>query len=92
MSVITVNPAKLKPPSRVVTFSEWLALFTADERAWAFASDHPVIREMIARGTASNAIDLATPAVAGFLDMCIALGAPIDAARKAEIIAGQAPA
>lgn len=78
--------------SRRITYAEWLALFTENERAWGFASDNPKIREMISRATAENSVDLNSPAVAGFLDLCISLGSPLTAARKTEILAGQQPA
>lgn len=80
--------SKPKPP---LTFQQWLALFTAAERAWAFASNDATVREMIARGAAENAIDLASPTVAGFLDLCIALGSPLTVERKAQVLAGQPP-
>jgi len=91
LSVITVNPAKLKAPSRRVTYAAWLALFTPDERAWGFASEHPLVREMITRATAENSVDLAAPAVAEFLDLCMSLGSPLTSERKAEILTGEAP-
>jgi len=74
-----------------IDFAQWLALFTPQERAWAFSSDHPVIREMIARGAAENAIDLAAPSIAEFLDLAISLGAPLTTDRKAEVLHGEAP-
>jgi hypothetical protein len=80
--------SRSKPP---LTFQQWLGLFTPAERAWAFASNDPTVREMIARGAAENAIDLNAPAVAGFLDLCISLGSPLTAQRKAQVLAGQAP-
>jgi hypothetical protein len=79
-------------PPAPITFNEWLALFTADERAWAFASNDPTVREMIARGSAANAIDLSSPTVAGFLDLVISLGSPLTVGRKAEVLAGTPPA
>ena len=92
MSIITINPDKVKPQARRVTYAEWLALFKDNERAWGFASDNSTIREMITRATAENSVNLASPAVAGFLDLCISLGSPITPARKAEILAGKPPA
>lgn len=91
MSVITINPDKVRPQARRVTYAEWLSLFTDNERAWGFASDNPTIREMITRATAENSVDLASPAVAGFLNLCISLGSPLTAARKTEILAGTLP-
>ena len=80
------------PPSTVVTFDQWLALFTPSERAWAFTSDDANVREMIARGSAASAIDLSSPTVASFLDLSIALGSPLTAERKAQVLAGTPPA
>lgn len=77
-----------KPP---LTFNEWLALFTPAERAWAFASNDPNVREMIARGSASNVIDISSPTVADFLGLTITLGSPLTAERKVQVLAGQAP-
>lgn len=77
-----------KPP---LTFNEWLALFTPNKRAWAFASNDPNVREMIARGSAANVIDLSSPTIADFLDLTIALGSPLTAERKAQVLAGQTP-
>lgn len=77
---------------KVVSFDGWLSLFTADERAWAFASDHPNVREMIARGSAADAIDLTSAKVSSFLDLVIALGSPLTLERKAQVIAGETPA
>ncbi len=74
-----------------IDFAQWLALFTPQERAWAFSSDHPVIREMIARGAAENAIDLAAPSITEFLDLAISLGAPLTTDRKAQVLHGEAP-
>lgn len=92
MSVITINPDKVKPPSRAVSYSEWRALFTEPERLWAFDAARPAqIRDMIAVATAANSVDLASPAVAGFLDLCISLGSPLTAARKAAVLAGTPP-
>jgi hypothetical protein len=86
------TPAPLPSVATIaLTFDEWLALFTADERAWAFASNDPTVREMIARGSAANAIDLASPTVAQFLDLVISLGSPLTTQRKAEVLAGTAP-
>ena len=86
--IILWESSKAKPK---IDFAQWLALFTPQERAWAFTSDHPVIREMIARGAAENAIDLATPEVTEFLDLAISLGAPLTPARKADVLHGEAP-
>ena len=80
--------AKSRPK---IDFAQWLALFTEPERAWAFSSGHPVIREMIARGAAENAIDLASPAITAFLDLAIALGAPLTPERKTQVLRGEAP-
>jgi hypothetical protein len=74
-----------------INFAQWLALFTEPERAWAFSSDDAVIREMIARGAAENAIDLASPAIAEFLDLAISLGAPLTTERKTQVLRGEAP-
>ena len=92
MSLITINPAKVKPKPRRVTYAEWLAFFTESERAWGFGSNNPTVREMITRATAENGVDLSSSAVAGFLDLCISLGSPLTAARKAQVIAGTPPA
>ena len=75
-------------PLPPLTFDQWLALFTAEERAWAFASNDPNVREMIARGSAANAIDLTSPTVAAFLDLVISLGSPLTVDRKAEVLSG----
>ena len=77
---------------RPVSFSRWLSLFTPAERAWAFASNDPNVREMIARGAAAGVIDLASPAVAAFLDLVIARGSPLTPERKSRVLAGQPPA
>jgi hypothetical protein len=90
--MITINPAKIKPKPRRVTYAQWLALFTDAERAWGFSSNNPTVREMITRATAENSVDLNSPTVAGFLDLCIQLGSPLTAARKTRILAGQPPA
>ena len=92
MSVITINSDKVKPKPNRVTYAQWLALFTEAERAWGFGSNDPTVREMITRATAENGVDLNSPAVAGFLDLCISLGSPLNAARKSQILAGQQPA
>jgi len=76
------------PLPKIVTFDQWLALFTSDERAWAFSSNDPNVREMIARGSASNMIDLSSPTVAAFCDLAIALGSPLTVERKADVLAG----
>lgn len=92
MSIITINPDKVKPQARRVTYSEWRDLFTEAELLWAFDAERPAqIRDMIALATASNSVDLASPAVAGFLDLSISLGAPITATRKKQILAGKPP-
>lgn len=91
MSVITINPDKAKPKPNRVTYAQWLALFTEAERAWGFGSNDPTVREMITRATAENSVDLASPGVAGFLDLCISIGSPLTAARKTEILAGTLP-
>jgi len=92
MSIITINPDKVKPQARRVTYAEWRGLFTEAERLWAFDAERPAqIRDMIALATAENSVDLNSPDVSGFLDLAISLGAPITAARKKQIIAGKPP-
>lgn len=90
-SVITVNEAKIKPQPRRVTYAQWRALFTEDELQWAFDIQRPAaIRDMIAIATAENGVDLNSPGVAGFLDLCLSLGSPLTLERKAQILAGAA--
>lgn len=91
-SVITVNEAKIKPAQRRVTYAQWRALFTEDELHWAFDNERPAaIRDMIALATAENGVDLNSPGVESFLDLCISLGSPLTIERKAEILAGASP-
>ena len=91
MSVITINPAKIAQKPRRIAYAQWLALFTEAERAWGFGSNNPTVREMITRATSENGVDLNSPAVAGFLDLCISLGSPLTAARKAQVLDGDPP-
>ena len=76
---------------RLVSFSEWLALFTQAEREWAFSSNDPSVREMIVRGAAASVIDLSSPTVSEFLDLVLALGSPLTEARKTRILSGLPP-
>ena len=93
MKIITVNPEKVKPQARRVTYVDWRALFTEDELHWAFDNERPAaIRDMIALATAQNGVDLNSPGVAGFLDLCISLGSPLTEERKSQVIAGLLPA
>jgi hypothetical protein len=88
----TASPAPPIPtPPRLVTYAQWLDLFTTPEREWAFASTHTTVKEMISRGAAAGMINLLSPNVAAFLDLCISLGSPLTEERKAEVIAGEAP-
>ncbi len=91
-AVIIVNPSKITPQKRWVTYAEWRALFTEDELHWAFDNARPAaIRDMIALATAENGVDLNSSGVAGFLDLCITLGSPLTTERKANVIAGEPP-
>ena len=91
-SVITVNETKLKPAQRRVTYAQWRSLFTEEELHWAFDNERSAaIRDMIALATAENGVDLNSPGVAGFLDLCLSLGSPLTLERKARILAGESP-
>lgn len=93
MSLITVDQSRLKLPLRWISYAQWRDLFTEDERAWAFDAGRPaVIRDMIALATAENGVDLNSPGVAAFIDLCISLGSPLNAERKTDILSGLAPA
>lgn len=92
MTVITINPDKVKPTERRVTYAEWRALFTENELQWAFDVQRPAtIRDAIALATAQNSVNLNSKATSDFLDLCITLGSPITPARKADILAGNPP-
>jgi hypothetical protein len=85
-------PAPILPPPIVVSYDQWLALFTLAEREWAFSSNDAAVKEAISRGASAQLINLSSPNVAGFLDLCISLGSPLTVERKAEVLAGNPPA
>lgn len=91
MTIIKINPDKIKPVARRITYAEWRALFTQAELEWAFCIERPAsIRDIIALATAENSIDLNAQITSDFLDLCISLGSPLTAERKAEILDGKA--
>ena len=88
---VPASAPAIPAPAVTITYTQWLSLFTAAERAWAFSSNDPGVREMISRGANAQAISLSSPNVSAFLDLCISLGGP-QPARKAAILANTPPA
>lgn len=92
MSIIKINPNKIKVKERKISYIEWRALFTEEELIWAFDSERPsTIRDMITLAVAENSVNLNSPGVENFLDFCIALGSPLTEDRKKQILSGTRP-